>query len=1200
MGSMKWTADQKKVIDLRKRNILVSAAAGSGKTAVLVERIIAMITRDAHPADIDRLLIVTFTNAAAGEMRERIGAAIEKELKEKPENEHLQKQMSLVHSAKITTVHSFCLDLLRNHFNAIDLDPGFRLGDEAELKLLKSDVLEELLEDKYEEADSGFLQFVESYATGKSDSGLEDMVLKLFEFSMSYPRPGGWLTGTKEAFSVDTEEKIEDTMWMNLLFQQIHRLVLDAAADNSQALAVCREGDGPYMYEESLEQDEALLIRLSSLNTYEEYERALGQISWSRLSAKKDGTVDKDKREWVKELRNGYKASLEDIKKQFFFQPLSRSLQDIQLVRRPMEALVDLTMEFARRYREAKEEKNILDFDDLEHFALKILLKEGRPTLVAQELSEAYEEILIDEYQDSNHVQETLLNSISRERLGQPNLFMVGDVKQSIYKFRLARPELFMEKLESYTAEESLYQRISLRQNFRSRKVILDSVNCIFEAIMHKSLGNVEYDKDAALYLGASFPDGDGMEVSRNTDVLLVAEGGDSKKEINGRQLEAEAIVVQIRKMKEENFHVVEQGEYRPVKYSDMVVLLRSMSGWADEFISILGAEGIPAYADTSTGYFSATEVRIMLEFLRILDNPLQDIPFTAVLSSPIVGLTYEELGRIRSTDPEEAMYDCVQAYVKKEPEGQQEGDAPEDSRDTKGRIRDFLEIFLALREQIPYTSVYDLLQEIYRKTNYYHYVSVLPDGVVRRGNLDMLLQKAADFEKTSYHGLFHFNRYIEKLHKYEIDFGEAGAEGRRDAVRIMSIHKSKGLEFPVVFVAGMGKQFNQQDARNRLILHPDLGLGPDYVDFELRTKTATLLKKVIQRQTVLENLGEELRVLYVAFTRAKEKLVLVGSVKDVEKKLEQWGREKADSFRRLSHASSYYDWIMPVILSGEEKIPPSLFQIETVAAEDLTVASAKERINREVIKNTLLSWKPAEHIVPALKKEIDFQLHFVYPYEGEAVIKSKLSVSELKHRAVLEETALELIPAEEEAYVPSFLQKGEETTGAARGTLYHRVLECMDFTAVKDKSSLEAVLKQLCSEGKLEAEDLPYINRRKLLSFLTGSLGSRMRAAAAEGRLWRERPFVMGIPAKEIYVDTNSEEIVVVQGIIDAYFQEGDALVLADYKTDRVDSEEMLRERYREQLAYYKRALEQITGKKVKEAVLYSFGLEAEVKVEL
>lgn len=1234
MGKMEWTKEQQKVIDLRNRNILVSAAAGSGKTAVLVERIITMVTDPEKPVDIDRLLIVTFTEAAAGEMRERIGKAIEQKLIEEPDNMHLQKQEALLHSARITTIHSFCLGVIRNYFNTIDLDPSFRIGDETELKLLKSDVLSELLEEKYEEGEENFYRFIETYATGKSDAGIEEMILNFHSFSMSYPWPKQWMEKQRQVFFVDSFEEMEGSLWMKLLMEHIRCQIESFCTEYEQLFAMTEEADGPYMYAEVMERELAALHSLEKAvhgvcpsdtdkqaekpqSSYRTLGRELSVFKWERLSSKKDESVNADKRELVKEKRSQIKKELDKIGERYFYQSPEEMVQDMQNVRAVMNVLIDLAETFTERYQAKKEERGIVDFNDLEHFALEILVKpkektEGKesmdeaeelePTAAARELQEVYAEILIDEYQDSNYVQEAILKSISKVDRGEPNIFMVGDVKQSIYKFRLARPELFMQKYEEYTTEDSLYQKIDLQKNFRSRPVVLHGINYIFEGIMRKELGNISYDTAARLNPGAVFEPLKGSE-NYKTELLLV-ENTSGDKRLTAQEIEARVIAKRIKEYVSGGMKIwdKEKKAYRNAVYSDIVILLRSPKSWTDKMTEMLKAEGIPAAANVQTGYFSALEVRTILNYLLVIDNPLQDIPLTGTLTSFIGNFTEKELGEIRKSAEGETVYESLKHFVQGAC-----AEEKEENTDLLAKVRAFLEELSYFRERSAYTGVYDMIQEIYEKTKIYDYVSVLPGGSVRKGNLDMLLQKAVDFEATSYGGLFHFNRYIERLHEYAIDFGEAkGTEGSDNVVTLMSIHKSKGLEFPIVFLAGLFKSFNKQDARSRLVLHPDLGIGPDYVDYKLRTKSPTLIKKVIQRQLELENLSEELRILYVALTRAKEKLILTGSTKDLEKVMEKWRAEKELSYRSLTQAGSYSDWVGPRVLHGMEKSGEKqcdLFAMHLYTAEDLVEAEVFCEIDREGKKEELLNWADTHPLSEKERERLAFYINFVYPYQADEKIKSKLSVSELKrlYQQEEEEPGLQLYEgldtlAGEEAYIPDFARTEETVTGAGRGTVYHKIMEYLVFQRITDKADIRQQLDEMEEKKVLLSEERSLVDVRKLTAFFASDLGKRMKEADKKGGLYKEKPFVMGIPARETDESIDSGELVLVQGMIDAYFEEEDGLVLVDYKTDRVEKAEELTARYSGQLTYYQKALEQITGKRVKEKMIYSFYLGEEI----
>jgi ATP-dependent helicase/nuclease subunit A len=1230
---VQWTKEQQQVIQLRDRNILVSAAAGSGKTAVLVERIISMITDPQKPMDIDRLLIVTFTKAAAGEMRERIGAAIEKLLEEEPENEHLQRQSSLIHSAQIMTIDSFCSYVVRNYFHLTDLDPGYRMGEEGEMKLLKADVAAEVLEEAYENGEKDFLEFIESYSTGKTDEGIEEMILKLYEFSMSYPWPKEWLESCRMAYQAGDLEELEKSSWMEMLVRDTRQGLDEIKSIIGQALEIAGEEEGPYMYTEALESDLRQVEMLLEAKNYEERREGFANLAFVRLSAKKDQKVSENLRDMVKELRNQGKEALKELGEQYYFTSTEEMLQNINGASVPVQVLIDLTLAFGDAFAGKKREKNLLDFSDLEHFALEILVEHGtegdRPSAAARELSERYEEILIDEYQDSNFVQEKLLTSVSRLSRGEHNLFMVGDVKQSIYRFRLARPELFMEKFHRYTTGDSSCQRIDLHKNFRSRSEVLAGVNFIFRQIMGQELGGVEYNQEAALYPGAVFPPQEEGEDFLPTEVLLVEKDDKDWKEMESeeseRELEARAIgsrILQI--VGKEQVLDKKSGEYRPARYQDCVILLRTITGWADVFGRVLGGMGIPVNVTSRTGYFSALEVVTVLNYLHICDNPRQDIPFAGVLTSPLGGFSAEELAVLKAACPELNLYNCLQACEagaqKKLEEGRQ-------LTGTEQKVVTFFALYDRIRRKVPYTPIHQLLKDILRETGYMEYAAALPEGELRRANLQMLIEKAMDFEKTSYRGLFNFIRYIEYLRKYSVDFGEASISSENeDTVRIMSIHKSKGLEFPVVFVGGMGKRFNQQDARSKLVLHPDLGIGADCIDHQLRTKCPTLMKKVIQRQTALENLGEELRVLYVALTRAKEKLILTGTIDHLEKKAASWQRlygirEELLPYGMLSKAGCYWDWILPalarhrgmeVLYQKYERTGPvfhplyedeARFQIRCISPLELVEEEAVEQGLRMVQKERFQHWDTSVVYHEETAAAIQEKFSFIYPFENLRDIPVKVTVSEVKSGRLGREEAYELLEEPEIIpYVPDFMkEESGELTGAARGTAYHRLLECLDYGRTESPEAVRTQIDALLRQGRLTAGMAGSIRVDQIWEFCNSPLGQRMRTASLKGMLHREQQFMLGVPASSLGERWNTQETVVVQGIIDGFFYEEDGIVLVDYKTDWVPKgrESFLTEKYRTQLDTYGEALERLTGNRVKEKIIYSFYLGKGIPVK-
>lgn len=1226
-----YTPEQQKVIELRDRNILVSAAAGSGKTAVLVERIVRMITEGEEPLDVDRLLVVTFTNAAAAEMKERISQAIGQRLLSEPENVHLQKQSSLLHNAQITTIDSFCLFVIRNNFNDIGLDPGFRVADEGELKLLKQDVLSELLEEKYRQKDQDFLNCVEYFTGGSDDKLLEEYIEKLYEFAMSCPWPEDWISQCAEDYKISNAIDMENREWCRFLVGYMQTIAASCAAKLEQAVGIAQRPDGPYMYGELLEQEWEMLQKFSEAGSLSEFYQGIQNISFGRLSSKKDETVNPLCREKVQQLRKEVKKQMEELREDFLLLSPDQAAERMKAASPCVGQLLSLVLSYKKLLDERKRKENIIDFHDMEHFALDILLsrdQEGTPvpTPSAREYRQYFAEILIDEYQDSNLVQELLLSSISGEEEQRFNRFMVGDVKQSIYKFRLARPELFIEKYNCYSKEDSCCQRIDLHKNFRSRPQVLDSVNLLFEGIMGKELGGVEYDQEAALYPGAEFLEPDRQSpYSRDgqspysTEYFII--GKDEQSTLTVREQEAQVIARRIRQL-HGSFLITDKatGELRPVDYRDIVILLRTNAGWAEEFRRILEQEGIPAYVTSRTGYFQATEVRVLLDLLHVLDNPLQDIPLYGVMKSFFGGFSQEEIASLRAKDKRKSLYRVLQECEEE-------------------KVQDFLHMLKAYRQKVAYTPIHVLIREILTDTGYLDYVTARPGGEQRRANVEMLLTRAAAFESTSYYGLFHFLRYIEQLEKYEVDYGEADVlDENADVVRLMSIHKSKGLEFPVCFVAGLAKRFNFQDTTGRLIADVDMGVGADYVDSHMRVQSRTLKKNAVALKLRLDALGEEMRILYVAMTRAREKLILTAMTSDLEKFSQDWEARKEFgagqdgsgsskvSFAQLAASSSCLDFLL-------ERLP-GLCEVQLIHPQENVVKEMQETFQQLKRRQKLLVEASKglsnedNSIVTYLSKR--FARQYKYGYLSDLFVKT--TVSELKKKGLhdLPNQSIEQLAdsmdreqgvgtdsaftrqmfEEEEVvpYIPSFIRKQEGLSGTDRGSAYHKVMELLDFTALcPEEGSLGR--REICSElerqlDKLEQEEIlssawrQGVSSNKLAAFFENRLAYRMARALEKGKLKREQPFVLGFEANRLDERFPDSEQVLIQGIIDVFFEEDGEIIVADYKTDAVKAPEELIKRYQIQLDYYGEALERLTGKKVKQKIIYSFALNKEIMV--
>lgn len=1221
-----WTKEQRQVIESRHRNLLVSAAAGSGKTAVLVERIIEMITDKENPGDIERLLVMTFTKAAASEMRERIHNAIEKKLTEDPDNEYLQQQAVLVQYAQITTIDSFCLHLLREHFDCLELDPAFRVGDEGEMLLLRGDVMEELLEDWYAKRDPRFEKFVDAFASGKADGGIDDYIYQVYSFSQSNPWPGEWIEQCRKELSDTSLEALDRTEWMHFLLSDVRNQASEWVRELKAVSEVCREPDGPEPYLPMILSDLDHAERMEKVSGYDMLVREANCFTFPKLAAirGKNSPVSPEKKEAVSECRKRIKKAVERIKSQFIFASEEEILSDLEGSSESVLMLLSLAEEFEQRFSAKKRERNLVDFNDLEHLALSILYKEnGEISEAADEMARQFDEILVDEYQDSNLVQEALIKAVSRERFGEPDVFMVGDVKQSIYKFRLARPDLFLEKYKSYTREDSPFQKIELHQNFRSRFQVLESTNDVFFKIMTERLGSVSYTEEAALHPGAVYEtlpeSASETEKDFSTELLLIntkdsilEELDDDSADYTRQELEARMIGMRIRELTDPGNGCLvwdkEEDTYRRAEYRDIVILLRSVSGWAESFVETLGHMGIPAFAESKTGYFTTIEVETMLHFLAVLDNPIQDIPLAAVLKAPFFALTDRELAEItaefkNSTEKgqDRGLYGAVCAYQKIHGRKIQYQETEE--AEICEKLDFFTEVMEELRMQAVYLPIHELLYRIFERTGYYDYVSAMPSGETRRANLDMLVEKASAYESTSYRGVFHFIKYIEKLKKYNTDFGEASAAAEGgNTVRIMSIHKSKGLEFPIVFAAAMGKQFNKQDTRGKILIDPQFGIGADYLNSETRLKAPTLKKNVLKRRMDLENLGEELRVLYVAMTRAREKLILTASDKNLESKLEKWKEslfetEEGLPFTLLSLANSYLDWILMAMAEGNCGIC-----VKETMAKELLGQEISRQVQQKLTKDMLLgmnspqktSWEEALGLSDeAYREQLETLASCQYLWKDDLRLNTKLSVSDIKKAG--EEESLEesvFLPT-----IPKFLSdEKDEGQGARRGTAYHRAMELLEFHKIRTKQDIREQLDRFAEEGRMTADARALVRESVLWPFFQSDLGRRMADAQREGRLKKESQFVIGIPAREIG-DWDSDELVLIQGIVDAFFEENGELILVDYKTDYAEQKETLIERYKLQLDYYRRALMQMENKPVKETLIYSFRL-GEIKL--
>ena len=1208
----KWTPAQKNAIDTRDCNVLVSAAAGSGKTAVLVERIISMITDPDKNIDIDRLVVVTFTKAAAAQMKDKIRKALDSMLDENPGDVNLLRQITLLNNAQITTIDSFCLWIIRNHFPEVNLDPGFRIMDEGEKKLIENDVLEDVLEEFYAEADEEFFNLVDAFGMGRDDSGLVSIIDKIYRFSRSNP----WIDEWFDECMLVYDDETYDNPAIKELYDSIKNALLDYRDKYNRLVDICSEPAGPAAYTGALQSDLLGINEMINSQDFGELGRRIRIFSFEALSRKKDAGADPDIKEYIKGQRKLFKDYIGRLNDKIFLKDDEGIFADMQGAGIQIRTLLKVAKVYAKRVSEVKREKGIIDFNDMEHLALSILVKKEDGKLVytetADKLANRFEEILIDEYQDSNQLQEVILNAVSKTRLSgeNNNIYMVGDVKQSIYKFRLACPELFIEKYDTY-GETGDNVRIELQRNFRSRENVLECANDVFSHIMNKNFSGIGYDDSVRLNAGFPYPEYSdsnyGDEANKSTDVILIS--SENEEEATTRELEADRLAKLIEGIVASSVNVYDADEniYRPAEYRDIVILTRSVTGWADTFADALMDRGIPAYTDSSTGYFSVREIQVILSMLTIVDNPVQEISLAAAMMSYFGGFTAAELGMVRKLGREHAdknvhnnLYEHLKAVAALGEAGKMH---EADVKQLSGKCALFLAKLTEYRDKSSVESLYDLCWEIIYDSGYYDYVGTMPAGAQRQANLNVLLERAAGYGKSSYSGLFNFLRYIERLKKFDEDFAEGAASlDNENLVRIMSIHKSKGLEFPIVILAGAHKSINFMDATAPVLVDQNLGIAVDYVDLERRTKTPTIIKGAMARRIVRESIAEEERLLYVAMTRAREKLIITGVVKDADKTLDKY-RESAKqlaadgmlSFADSENIKNYLDMIMPVCLMDSDKLKGS-FKVMVDAGED-SWADASEAGEMAGEANDVRVGEMADEIMEAVSYPLLDELPEYVP-DDNAAGRMKLTVSQLKamqaedeseENAYMDEsvkTALKMEECDEtNSIIPKFIS-GEEVKLAAneRGSAYHRVMECLDYSVSVNLDGVKADINRMLETGKMNELQVKSVNPWDINTFVQSDIGKRAASAANSGRARREQPFVFEYEGQ------------LIQGIIDMYFEEYGELVLIDYKTDRVNKstagEQELVKRYAIQLDYYAKALAQLTGKCVKEKIIYSFAL--------
>jgi ATP-dependent helicase/nuclease subunit A len=1203
MSEVKWTEEQSQAIHEKGSNILVAAAAGSGKTAVLVERIINKIIEE--EIDIDKLLVVTFTNAAASEMRERILNAIYKKIEEEPTNLRLQKQITLLNKSNICTIHSFCLDVIRNNFYEINISPNFRIGDTAEIELLKEEVLDELFEDLYLKEDEGFLKLLEIYTSYKDDEPLKDIVKSIYNFIQSAPFPEKWLAEKVKLFDIDIENTdFAETVWGKIILNNykecieenilgLKKIKKELDAENelekfSQALRL------------DIENLESLLVNLNSWDKSYELAKTFSFVRWP--SSKK---INSETPAFVKEKRDMINAKFKKLKDSIFIYTSAEVLSDLKNMYEVLNLLQAIILKFNENYKKAKLERNIIDFNDIEHLALKILIKDedGKyvPSEIAKKYQDKFEEIAIDEYQDSNMVQEYILTSISKGN----NIFMVGDVKQSIYKFRQAMPELFLNKYKTYKLKKEKTKvddlKIQLFKNFRSRKNILDTTNIIFQEIMSKDLGDVDYNEDEYLNLGANYekPQLENIDFAGKTEINIInledttkdvqedEEDNVKTERIENSILEARYVAKKINELVNSNYYVLDKKEgYRKVTYKDIVVLLRSTTELSPIYEKEISDLGMPVYSETSTEYLNSVEIQIIMSCLKIIDNPMQDIPLVTVMRSMIGGFTDNDLIEIRLADKYENFYESV---VKSRIQVNEE---------LRNKIDSFLDLINNWREESEFLALDELIWKIYMDTGYYNYVGLMQNGKLRQANLKMLFERAKQYESASFKGVFNFINFIDKLKLRNNDLGAAKIIGENEnVIRIMSIHKSKGLEFPVVFLSSTGKNFNLKDLREKILIHQEIGFGPNYENSELKIEYPTLAKEAIKMISKRESISEEMRVLYVALTRAKEKLIITGIEKDLQKSIESKEKElqiyeTEDNAKInpkiLESYKSYLDWIELVYLKNKIK-NSDIFEFNVVSKAEILSQNAETEIERKDILKDIANKKNSKENLEKIKNILEWE----YKYKDSTEMPSELSVSKIKELSkgkTAEKIGITLKK-------PNFLIEKTELTPAEKGTIMHLCLQKLNYKEDYNLEKLKNMVNNLVKQEIILPKEAESVNYNKILAFLRSNIWKEMQTAKV---VEQEKAFYLNLKANEIY-QNNAEDEILVQGIIDLYYiTNNDELVLVDYKTDYVENnnEQSLKDKYNIQLEIYKKALEESLNRKVDKVYIYSTWVNKEIEI--
>ena len=1171
MAELNFTPEQRAAIDTRGSTVLVSAAAGSGKTRVLTERLMAYLTDAENPVDIDRFLVITYTRAAAAELRSRILDGIYARIASDPENRRLRRQAALCAHAEIGTIHSFCADFLRANCAALALAPDFQVADTERCIALRTTALEHTLERAYArmDADAGFRLLADTVGNGRDDARLGELVLTLYDKMQCHARPAQWAAQQVELLALDGVTDAGATPWGQALLARVRESaahwcgVLDAqlglmAADDMAWLSA--------IYATSFAEtaDGLRAVVRACDQSWDTAVAALQNVPFPRLGSTRK-PPDPDVRDRVKAQRDAAKKAIQTLQKQINI-PSAQALADLHTTAPAMQALLALTLDFGAAYAAEKRRRSLVDFSDLEHMAAQLLTDEdGAPTELARQLSGRYTEIMVDEYQDVSEVQDLIFRAVSR---GGSNLFFVGDVKQSIYRFRLADPTIFLDKYARFAdyrdALPGQPRRILLRENFRSRRAVLEAANHVFSNIMSRALGELDYDDAARLRAGASYP---GDDVLLELAVLELPDADDDAPTPEKAALEADYVAQRIRALIDSGTPVWENGAERPAHYGDVVILLRSANSIGPVYRAALEAHGIPVSAETSGGFYTSEEVSVLRSLLAVVDNPHQDVPLIAALRSPLFGLTADDLAAVRTCDREHDFYTAVTLAA-----------------ETRGDCRDFLDVLARYRALSIELPLSEFLWHVVDDRAVMALTSAMPDGELRRRNVLLLLDLAQQFEQTGARGLHRFLLWMQRQETEGVEPAAPGGESR--SVRILSIHKSKGLEFPFVFLCDTARLFNKSDARTSVLVHPALGLGPKCTDLEHGVEYPTIARQAIAAQLLTETLSEEMRLLYVAMTRAKERLVITGTVRDIGKTVSTLTATATVPLapELLRAAQSPLHWLLQsALLDRDERfLRRTYVHLHPDGAADTQPEAAAAAA-------------PAE-ADPALLAQLARTLTFRYAHAQAIDLPSKVTATELKRLEAEdtppEDTGAPLLkgaPRTQAFRRPDFSARERRLTATERGTATHRTLQYLRFAGARTPEGIAAQVQALAARGQLTAREAQAVNTASLLQLMRTPLGAALAAAEAAGTLRREFRFSLLCPAETFFPGADAEQVLL-QGVVDAWFETPDGLVIVDYKTDRIrpDAVPERTAYYAAQLRAYAGAMARITGRPVCRRTLY------------